>query len=402
YALNAPLAAGATVPLPGDLASFDQSPQVDYDVAVNRYPSATPVELTEISATKLDRALATHLARRDALQALGQEQSFVAQYPTLSTTHVDVALAQRASWSTTYEASVSLASLPTTSVQDLLSLRKSWGTGDGWRLAIVPLANGAEVPLPTLSTIQVASNDETGPIINQLQARPDLKLTRTSSLASRLRLKRYLAQRASYGGYPSSEGAAQFATLPTSSLEDLLAARSNWTPVSTTATEYASLTTTSVGDLIKQRSAWGSGVETSKAEQAGVYGVTQGTAAHAIACGDRISSITGNGVIKFRYASSRLDQRSFGTLSSLASVVKQCDGVVLKVEGHTDAIGAAARNQALSEKRANAVAAFLEDAGVPLERLQPIGLGETKPVAPNTTARNRALNRRIEFKVVAQ
>jgi OOP family OmpA-OmpF porin len=69
----------------------------------------------------------------------------------------------------------------------------------------------------------------------------------------------------------------------------------------------------------------------------------------------------------------------------------------LRVEVHTDAQGDDKYNQAMSEKRAFAVAKALVAKGVDCKRLIPVGFGETKPVADNTTAAGRAANRRTAF-----
>jgi OOP family OmpA-OmpF porin len=70
----------------------------------------------------------------------------------------------------------------------------------------------------------------------------------------------------------------------------------------------------------------------------------------------------------------------------------------LVIEGHTDNVGAAAANQALSEKRAAAVRrALVETYGVAADRLTTKGFGATKPVAPNTTVEGRQNNRRVEL-----
>lgn len=69
----------------------------------------------------------------------------------------------------------------------------------------------------------------------------------------------------------------------------------------------------------------------------------------------------------------------------------------LRIEVHTDAQGADSANQALSEKRALAVAKALVGAGVDCKRLIAVGFGETKPVGDNGTAEGRAANRRTMF-----
>jgi OOP family OmpA-OmpF porin len=74
----------------------------------------------------------------------------------------------------------------------------------------------------------------------------------------------------------------------------------------------------------------------------------------------------------------------------------------LKVEigGHTDAQGADAANQRLSQRRADSVRTYLVGKGVEGERLTAKGYGEAQPIASNDTVQGRAENRRVEFKLV--
>jgi OOP family OmpA-OmpF porin len=73
--------------------------------------------------------------------------------------------------------------------------------------------------------------------------------------------------------------------------------------------------------------------------------------------------------------------------------------VSIVVEGHTDSTGPAAYNQGLSERRANAVRDYLVAEGVEAEKITTVGKGEEEPVADNSTAEGRALNRRVELDV---
>jgi len=70
---------------------------------------------------------------------------------------------------------------------------------------------------------------------------------------------------------------------------------------------------------------------------------------------------------------------------------------VYHVDGHADAIGTDAYNLVLSAKRANAVRDALIALGVPPARLVARGLGESRPIAPNTNSSGRAQNRRVEL-----
>lgn len=72
----------------------------------------------------------------------------------------------------------------------------------------------------------------------------------------------------------------------------------------------------------------------------------------------------------------------------------------VSVEGHTDNKGVKAANQTLSEDRARAVVDYLVSQGVEAKRLESVGYGDSKPIAPNLTARGRELNRRVEFIVL--
>lgn len=74
----------------------------------------------------------------------------------------------------------------------------------------------------------------------------------------------------------------------------------------------------------------------------------------------------------------------------------------VRVEGHTDDVGAAAYNKALSARRAASVVRYLTGKGVAADRLVPEGFGLERPIATNETALGRAKNRRVEFTILGQ
>ena len=89
---------------------------------------------------------------------------------------------------------------------------------------------------------------------------------------------------------------------------------------------------------------------------------------------------------------------SYGTLKGIADVLKENPTVRVKIVGHTDSDGADAANLDLSKRRGESVKAELvKNFGIDASRLESDGLGETKPVAPNDTPSNKAMNRRVEF-----
>jgi outer membrane protein OmpA-like peptidoglycan-associated protein len=93
--------------------------------------------------------------------------------------------------------------------------------------------------------------------------------------------------------------------------------------------------------------------------------------------------------------------KSHPLLKQVAAVLRANPQIELvRVEGHTDNQGKPASNLDLSQRRANTVRAFLIKEGIAPERLEAVGYGQTKPVAPNTTARGRETNRRVEFTIV--
>ena len=93
-----------------------------------------------------------------------------------------------------------------------------------------------------------------------------------------------------------------------------------------------------------------------------------------------------------------IQEQSFSLLSQVASVIKTHPEIrLVRVEGHTDAIGDAAANMALSKARADTVKMYLVSKGVSAERLDARGYGVTKPIADNNTAEGREKNRRVEF-----
>ncbi|MCF6429966.1 OmpA family protein [Leisingera sp. MMG026] len=118
------------------------------------------------------------------------------------------------------------------------------------------------------------------------------------------------------------------------------------------------------------------------------------------ACAGRFEILSQGRSVNFAPSTARLDANSRDFLESLSDIIRRCPGMVVEVGGHTDSQGKAAWNMKLSEKRAAAVAQYLQRMEIPAERLVAVGYGETTPLVSNNTVQNRAKNRRIEFKVL--
>ena len=102
----------------------------------------------------------------------------------------------------------------------------------------------------------------------------------------------------------------------------------------------------------------------------------------------------------FDFDQSTLKPQGKAALDQLLGQLTGMDLEVIVTVGHTDAVGSDAYNQKLSQRRAEAVKAYLVTQGVETNRVYTEGKGETQPVADNTTAAGRAKNRRVTVEVV--
>jgi OmpA-OmpF porin, OOP family len=101
--------------------------------------------------------------------------------------------------------------------------------------------------------------------------------------------------------------------------------------------------------------------------------------------------------IHFETGKATILQDSESVLTEIAKMLQQNPDVKVSVEGHTDNVGSGTSNQALSEKRAQAVVAWLTSHGIDASRLKAKGWGASKPVDDNATDDGRAKNRRVEL-----
>src|SRR3954464_3139756 len=85
--------------------------------------------------------------------------------------------------------------------------------------------------------------------------------------------------------------------------------------------------------------------------------------------------------------------------AKISGIVEAYSSLNLQVEGHTDSIGSDEYNVQLSEKRADSVCAYLVSNGVRPDSISAEGFGKADPVADNSTASGRKLNRRVDMVV---
>lgn len=111
--------------------------------------------------------------------------------------------------------------------------------------------------------------------------------------------------------------------------------------------------------------------------------------------------ITFDAAILFTVDSSELSAASKANLDKLANSLQDYENTNILIVGHTDDTGAESYNQALSERRAGAAAAYLAQQGISTSRLTISGLGENSPIAANSTTEGRRQNRRVEVAITA-
>jgi OmpA-OmpF porin, OOP family len=112
------------------------------------------------------------------------------------------------------------------------------------------------------------------------------------------------------------------------------------------------------------------------------------------------TEITLSGDTNFETGKATLLSSAFTMLDQLAKSMNDNPETRWRIEGHTDAVGSDASNMELSRRRAQSVVDYLTGKGVDKSRLEVVPLGESTPIASNDTAEGRAMNRRVEIKLI--
>ena len=103
--------------------------------------------------------------------------------------------------------------------------------------------------------------------------------------------------------------------------------------------------------------------------------------------------------VRFKKGSAKIvGKESFAILDEVVDILSRNPQIKkIKVEGHTDNTGGKKFNQKLSDKRSASVMEYLVKQGIGPMRLESQGFGQTRPLVPNTSKKNKAKNRRVEF-----
>ena len=141
----------------------------------------------------------------------------------------------------------------------------------------------------------------------------------------------------------------------------------------------------------------------SQLDQSTKDALDRATAAGKLAEGKFLySMVLSDDSVKFPVDSSKLSPEAQQRLSDFADKLKTDNrNVYLEIQGHTDAKGPDPLNEELGEKRAEAVRLFMNEHGVPLNRMATISYGKKDPVADNKTRVGRAQNRRVVLIVMS-
>jgi outer membrane protein OmpA-like peptidoglycan-associated protein len=112
--------------------------------------------------------------------------------------------------------------------------------------------------------------------------------------------------------------------------------------------------------------------------------------------------ITLSGEVLFASGKYELLPIAQSKLDDVAKALKDQGFKHILVEGHTDSRGSAAKNDELSQRRADAVRSYLVSRGIPSDKIEARGIGSSRPIATNSTAEGRANNRRVELVVTPE
>ena len=340
------------------------------------------------------RALQAYLARRDRWQARQFAEIEQANQAALA-----AYLARRASWGTA-PGVTSTAQIDTRpALAAYLAQRETWNR----------------------SRELAADAERNAQALTAYLARRDSWNAAAAADKNRQALAAYLARRDSWGNTPhmASNAGQQSDQQIRTALNEYLAQRDRFGARPALARIPDATITAALDRHLQQRAAWGthpviSSADAQSARAAVVAGYLDrwagttrvaavsdaATRSDAVSCADALRQLSSSSSIQFASGSAKLTAQSSGALKRLAATARGCEGFRIRIEGHTDSTGDAARNQALSEARAAAVANYLEAAGLSGGMMQAIGMGASQPVAPNTTSANRAQNRRIELSVL--
>jgi Outer membrane protein and related peptidoglycan-associated (lipo)proteins len=104
--------------------------------------------------------------------------------------------------------------------------------------------------------------------------------------------------------------------------------------------------------------------------------------------------------ITFETGNATLTPEGRTVVENVATILKSHPAVRVRIEGHTDSTGTPESNLVLSQARAETVRATLQSLGIASDRMTTAGFGDTRPLVPDNSPANQAVNRRVQFVVL--
>ena len=117
---------------------------------------------------------------------------------------------------------------------------------------------------------------------------------------------------------------------------------------------------------------------------------------------EKVSQILKLKHVKFITNTADLIDESKPVLDEVIEILSTLPNVKVEIAGYTDSDGDKNKNLILSQKRADAIKAYLVEHGINGENLKAVGFGEANPIVKNSSAENKQLNRRVEFKLIGE
>jgi outer membrane protein OmpA-like peptidoglycan-associated protein len=104
--------------------------------------------------------------------------------------------------------------------------------------------------------------------------------------------------------------------------------------------------------------------------------------------------------VLFHRATAKLIDSSYVELDVIYRMMEDNPEIMIELSGHTDNVGNARKNVALSQERVDVVKNYLVEKGIDEGRIRGTGYGGAQPIASNKSEETRRLNRRVEFKII--
>jgi len=117
------------------------------------------------------------------------------------------------------------------------------------------------------------------------------------------------------------------------------------------------------------------------------------------ACLSLLENVVSRDMVLFDVDRAEINESFSDMLKGYAQLLQHCPGMIL-IEAHADQDGSEKYNEALSNRRADAVASYLLDLGVSDARIHKFAYGETRPIASNETTSDKTYNRRVEVQYI--